>query len=793
MKIADQLQQLFHKSEPTKDVYLSLTLTHQQVSGCVWSIGPEDTLDIMHSAHASSQDASWEKRIEAADTVISAMEEKSGVGELHKTVLGFAPEFLTSEGDIDKAIRADIKRMTTMLELKPVGFVNIETAIVFQIKHEEGVPPSLILFHIAGENMQVSLYRVGNVVGKRDVKISEFIVEDVENAIKSFADVEVLPSRMILYGGDKEVLDGVKSQLLTHQWTTRANFLHYPTIDVFDLEHVARAVALAGASELTASYIEDPTSPPAGGYVGASEKDVETHIEEETFAEAVVAEPVVSSAEEKTIEDAIQEEQNAFSSTKHVEDTEEIQEENALMDEEEELPEVHPEDENVVSVDPAALGFHQERDILEHPVASRASAIPEQKEIPAVSTPKKSVIVQMQEKLAGIFSLIKIPRVPQGSSRFPVLPVVLIGLVIVGLFGLIYYFVPKATVTIGVIPNTIDKTKTITISTTLTTVDQEKFSIPGKKLEQSVTGEKVAAVTGKKKIGDPAKGTVTIYNKATSERTVKKGTILVTNSLQFSLDSDVSIASASESIGSVTYGKATAAVTAVAIGEEGNITAGKDFTFKELSSSIATARNDQPFTGGTSRETTVVTRADYDAMVKVLSDELVTKAKADLLAGVAGGEKLIDSTIKTTVTSKTFQEELDQEATELHGKVTITISGVSYNEQDIKFVLVPLASSEIPTGYALHDGRTTVTVETPVAKKDGTLSAVSKISLVSLPSVDAEVVKKALVWKTISGAQEHIKTIQGVGSVEFFFLRSMTKTRLPMNPANITVDVVVVQ
>ena len=766
MKIADQLQHLFHKSEPTKDVYLSLTLFHQQIAGCVWAIGQEDVLDIIHSAHAPSQDVSWEKRIEAADAVISSLEEKSGVGELHKTVLGFAPEFLTSEGDIDKAIRADIKRMTTMLELKPVGFVNIETAIVFQIKHEEGVPPSIILFHIAGENMQVSLYRVGNVVGQRNVKMSEFIVEDVENAIKSFADVEVLPSRMILYGADKEELDGVKSQLLTHQWTTRANFLHYPTIDVFDLEHIARAVALAGASELTASFVEDPTPPPAGEHT------------EEAITETVVAQQELPSAEEKTIEEVIQEEQSVSS--------------DEMMDEEE-LPEVHPEDANVVSVDPATLGFHQERDILEHPVASHASQTAEQKENPESRTSKTSVLTQIQEKVAAVVSLVKNVRAPHGASRFPVLPVVFIGLVVFGLLGLVYYFVPKATVTIGVIPNTIVKTKTISISTTLATVDLEKFSIPGKKLEQSVTGEKTAAVTGKKKIGDPAKGTVTIYNKSTSERTVKKGTILVTNSLQFSIDNDVSIASASESIGSVTYGNATAAVTAVAIGEDGNIGAGKDFTFKDLSSSVATARNDQPFTGGTSRETTVVTRADYDAMVSALSDELVTKAKADLLAGVAGGEKLIDSTIKTTVTSKTFREELDQEATELHGKVTITISGVSYNEQDIKSVLVPLATSEIPTGYALHDGRTTVAVETPVAKKDGSLSAVSKISLVSLPSVDAEAVKKALVWKTISSAQEHIKTIQGVGSVEFFFLRSTTKNRLPINPANITVDVVVVQ
>ena len=73
-------------------------------------------------------------------------------------------------------------------------------------------------------------------------------------------------------------------------------------------------------------------------------------------------------------------------------------------------------------------------------------------------------------------------------------------------------------------------------------------------------------MTGKKKIGDPSKGTVTLYNKTTTARSLKKGTILTAKSLQFTLDTDTSVASASESIGSITFGKISTAVTAVDIG-----------------------------------------------------------------------------------------------------------------------------------------------------------------------------------------------------------------------------------
>lgn len=776
MKIADQLHNLFAKKTPTKDVYCSLTLFHKNVSGCIWSIGEDETLSIIHCTHASCGDISWNARIEAADEVVSTLSETYREGEFHNTVLGFAPEFLTADGNIDTSIRSDVKRLTTMLELKPVGFVNIESAMVFQIKHDEGVPPSILLLHVAGEEMKVALYRVGKFIGERTVRISEFIVEDVETAIKSFSDVEILPSRMILYGTTREELESIKSQLLTHQWTTRANFLHYPTIDIFDLDRVAHAVALAGASELTAAFVEEKTE----------EQEGEREIGEELVAETVVAQEneTEKEKEEKTLEELIEEDKKTI---------EREAEEEIGKEEQEEILEVHPEDANVVPVAPESLGFQKETDILEHPI------VPPHPKQPATTGPEEELEEHnptqgsLKEKLAGVGMAIKKIHLPSFSTNMPILPIGIGVALCLGILAFFAYTIPKATVTISVIPSTVVKTKSVTIAPTAVSLDTAKFIVPGKQLEQSVTAEKTASVSGKKRIGTPAKGTVTIYNKATALRTLKKGTVLTSNALQFSLDSDVEIASASESIGSITFGKATAGITAIGIGEEGNLPSGSEFTVKDISSGVVSARNDQAFSGGTSREATVVTRADYDALVKTVSDELVAKAKADLLAGVAGNEKLIDQTVKTTVTSKTFKEELDQETNELHGKVTLTISGIVYSEDDMKSILMPLATPEVPGGYVANEGRTTVEVTTPSVKKDGTIVVQATISLVSLPSVDGTALTKQLMGKTIDQAQDIIKKIQGVGSVEIFFSHALTKRRLPMSAKNIEVAVVVSQ
>ncbi len=774
MKITQQLQHLFHPNKPqVKELYLSLTILHQHIAGCTWSIGQDEVLEVVSCDSADSLDTSWAKRIEAADDVLGKLQDASGTDNIHNTVLGFAPEFLSKEGNISHAIRPDLKRLTTMLELKPVGFVSVDTAIIFQIKHEEGVPPSVILLDVTGETLEVSLYRVGACVGSRSVKVSEFIVEDVETAIKSFPDMEILPSRMILYGAGKEILENIKSQLLTHQWTSRANFLHYPTIDIFSFDDISHAVALAGASELTATFVEEKIEEQAS--IGEEEEDGET-------IATVIAQQGQTQDEPPTMTEETLKEIDVIPQ-------EEPKEEQDQPEEEETLPEVTLDDANVVPVAAEEFGFHSGKDVLSEPEEESRKEEQQIKKPMAVLAVGKNI----SETVKSFFSKIQGIHLAKSKSHFPIFPVVGIAIAVFGILGTLYYFLPKATVTLTVVPNTVKKEKTITISTAAAAVDGTKFIVPGKKLEQSVSGEKVSPVTGKKRIGDPAKGTVVVYNKAVASKTLKKGTVLVGNTLQFTLDSDVDVASASESIGSITFGKATAAVTAAVIGEEGNLAAGVEFTFKDVSSSVLIARNDQPFVGGKSRETTVVSRADYDAMVKALTDELVVKAKADLLAGVAGGEKMIDQTIKTAVTSKTFTEELDQEATQLHGKVTITISGISYSEQDIKSILLSLAQADIPSGYVMNEGRTVVSVDNPVVKKDGNITATASISLVSIPNIDVTKIRSDLVGKNSKNVEAIFKNIAGIGSAEFLFSRSMIKNRFPINPKNIRIDVVVGQ
>jgi hypothetical protein len=383
---------------------------------------------------------------------------------------------------------------------------------------------------------------------------------------------------------------------------------------------------------------------------------------------------------------------------------------------------------------------------------------------------------------------ITIPHFTIPAGKWPVIAIA-VGVLL--LTALLYWFVPHANVTVFTLPKSLTASGSVTIDPTATVVDADNKVIPGTSAEKSVSGTKTIPVTGKKNIGDPAKGSVTIYNKATTSKTFGKGATLTSGSLQFTLDGDVQVASASESVGSITFGKATGAITASQIGTESNLPSSTEFHFKDFDSSVAIARNDGALTGGTSKSVTVVSRADQDAFVKAVSADLVDKAKQDLSGSVTGSQKLIDETITTSVTQKTFNQELDQEVKELSGNATVTVSGTAYNEDDVKTLMKSMITGQIPSGYTLAEGRTEVTLENVKVAKNGKVTAKATIKTDAVPTLDVADIRNHLVGKTISSAQEYLKALAGVAAIEVRFGLSFTKSRLPINANNITVGVAI--
>lgn len=791
MKLPDVFNQFLRKSPVRQEAYLSLVLEAGMVQSAVWTIEKGRKTRVSEAAIEHVADNSWEKRLEACDRAIARLADREDRDDFEKVVLGLPAYYLDRDDNIEHATGTHIKKLTQELELIPIGFVPIHQAIVNMIKQDEGVQPSVILLEVGPEQTTLILYKVGVIVGRALITNDDF-VPGVEHALKGFKDIEVLPSRMLLYGSAQDTLEDYKRDLLKHPWPTRANFIHYPKIEILPLLSLAGAVSLAGASELATTVGEEDET----------QVRTDTPVTQATSRRSEAPESPNDS--DQTIEDVMtvkadQIEEEKIEETEHTEGNEVIEDDvldqEVSPDDNHDAPDTAIEaDDNLIEVAPETLGFHQNVDILDHP-PSEKKMMQETVQIDGTEKNETGGIIggTVSRLVSGIqmhqFRAIRLPKA--GLLAF-----VLFAFVVVGGGWLTYWVLPVVNVTLLEIPKTLTESSAVTVNPTATAVDAASKTVPGVMQEKSVSGDKKIAVTGQKDIGDPARGTVTIYNKSLTGKQLKKGTVLTAGNLSFSLDSEISIASASESLasGSVTYGKANAAITALKLGPQSNLPASTEFSLKDTSTGVMVARNDLTLAGGSSKVVTVVSRVDYETLIADLTKELIAKAKAELGNSVTGGERLIDATVKTSVTNKKFNAELDQEIQELAGTITVAITGISFRDEDVASLFADLVTANVPSGYALRSSGETIHAKNIKIQKDGTIAVVIEYQGAALPVFDLPAIKAKLAGKTIPQAQEILKGISGVGGVEIGTVtKSLWGQKLPAKSGNIAISVAVLE
>ncbi|MCL4360654.1 baseplate J/gp47 family protein [Patescibacteria group bacterium] len=775
MNLPGAIDQLFHKDRKEAHGYLSLLLDPGFCAVAVWSVGSSGRPDIVTAAGERVAGDTWEERTEATDRALGKIDAAGGGRELKKVVLGLAAPYLTSEGDISSEIKPHIKKLTKTLDLEPIGYVSLEQSIIHKLKADEGVPPSVILLYLAGDTLTVSVYKVGMALGQRILQMDDGVAGRLEQTLKSYTEAEVLPSRIELFGQNKTRLEELQSQLLKHPWPTRANFLHFPKIEIIGMKDIITSVCFAGSAELAKAMGTETAdeSPAAGGTEGHGAVRAVAQHEAEAYA-------VSKDGEEQEPPDS---------------ETEACGHETRGPD-----GKAGGEASNVVMVEPESLGFRKKEDILDERARTGTVDLPPGEEAYAderirppghqAGPPGLGV-----SRFASLLTSLRMPnlrtifsdaRLPGGVDRWKAGAGILI-LLTSAAAGL--WFLPGASVTIVAATKTVSDSVPVTVDPSASSPSAASDTIPGKTEEATMSGEKTIAVTGTKQIGNPAKGTVTIYNKSLTEQVFPKGTVLTNGSLKFTLDSDVSVASASENIGSRIYGTGTADVTAVSIGPGGNLPSGTEFSFVSTPSSTVTARNDQALAGGSSKTVTVVSRADYDTLVKSVSDELVAKSTQELGGAVGSGDKLIEGTVQTTVSSKKFDQELDQQASSLHGTVTLTVSGTAYNSRDLLSLLRAIAADKIPAGYTVPEDHLTVALGTPKVQKDKTVNLPVTYTATAVPVLDTTAIRNAIAGKSNAAVQSYAGGITGVGEISVVFHLWPFSGFMPLNPNNISVTI----
>ena len=417
-------------------------------------------------------------------------------------------------------------------------------------------------------------------------------------------------------------------------------------------------------------------------------------------------------------------------------------------------------DKNQPKVDD--LGFVEGEDILlSEPQKIKPPALPRQPEDYAIDT-ESNVVAPAVAPVIPQNEPPKKSKIPKFNFHFKWKKIGIAALAILVLAFVASYaagqVLTNAQVIIKVSAQPLEKDMNVTAQKDAS-LDSLKLQIPAQEITQTDGGSQKAVATGSKKIGQNAKGQITVFNWTTLDKTFPKGTTVIAKSgIKFNLDDDVTSASRS----AASPGQAKVNVTAADVGAGGNLAGGQDFRFLQYDELLYSAHNDNAFGGGDSKQITVVSADDLDRLQKLLTDSLTQKAKTDL-KNKASPQKLNDNAIIIKVLKKTFDKNALDEASLVNLDMQVEASALVYSEDDLKKLL---AASVGPASNNLEARPQNIQIlDLNVQKGQNKLTLSGRFRAGLVPKINEDDLKNKIAGQDTKKTREIIKQIPEVSDV----------------------------
>jgi hypothetical protein len=722
------------------ELYWSLVIEKGWVQAGIWFIG-----DKAAEVVSISSGAAWvsdQELLEATDAVLSSAVQKlpEDFAEPQKTVFGVSTTWV-KDGEIAEEFLAKIKKLCTELSLTPVGFVVLPEAIAHLYKSEEGTPLSAIVLKSGDENLEISIFKLGSLVGSTEVARSVSLVEDVTEGLSRFDTTEPPPSRFIVYDGKEGDLEEVKQTLIQATWgdSSKIKFLHTPQVEILETDRKVLATSLAGAAEI-------------GDVSAVIQKDddvVEEPKPEDSEVIPAKVEPNIVSAENL-----------GFSVGQDVSAGQEsVMEKNDIQ--------------NVI------------------PVAPVPNVVPVAPPIPRPSPAKVAEeYISKSKNLFHSFSMKLFPRirntVPKIKNSTLVTILIVLAVAIIGTI-LLWWFGQKAKVTIFVTPKRFEEQTQISFNTN-GEFDALSGNIPAELVTDQVTGEKVKATSGTKLIGNKAAGNVQIANGNGAPVNLAAGTIITSSSgFKFVTNSSASV---SGQLLPGSPGVANIDVTAGDIGAQYNLAKGEIFSVGNYSKALVAGTSTADFSGGSSQQVSAVSREDQTGLESDLKGELTQNTKSNLLAKVSGDSIFVDELAGLAVASEEFDHKVGDSADSLKLSLSLNASGLAADKVKLLEYAVNVLKGKTPEGYSLKEDQIDFKF-TFVSLTDGKYNYNVTIGANFLPEVDQQKIIAVIAGKTPVVVQNHFASIPGFDHAEVTLSIKFPGAlgTLPRISKNISIDV----
>lgn len=312
-------------------------------------------------------------------------------------------------------------------------------------------------------------------------------------------------------------------------------------------------------------------------------------------------------------------------------------------------------------------------------------------------------------------------------------------------------------------PNSSSKDTQITLaaSSTQKEVNTKDKIIPYETSEVTKTGEDQLATTGKKSVGEPAKGRVTITNQDTnSEKTFAAGTILTpvsTTSMTYKLDNEVTLEKAPPGSNK----SAGVNVTAVKPGPEGNLAEGSVFKVGSSDATFVFAKNDIAFTGGTIREAKVASAQDRETLKNKILEKINKEIQTELEKKVKGS-LVVENSYETKIVKETYDPKaVDGEAETLKATIQVQTKANLVKEDNLKKILIEsLSQSEKNT--KVDEENLTVSASLTDREANGNLKLIGKAKANLFATLDESDIKRHVIGKSLKASANYLDSVKEI-------------------------------
>ncbi len=740
----------FGKKKETLEYFFALNISSEKLTCALW------TIESKHLKIVQTAVGTYSTLEDLTATTDKLLDETLGIKELdpQKILFGVPSSWLADESLKMEKLKV-LRELVKELELSPMAYVESSHALIHFLEKTDGVVPTAILVGFETHHLTVTVVRAGKLDGVKLISRGENSGADIEKALLTISSVETLPSKILIYG---EEVNQLKNQLLSYPWMSKLSFLHFPKIDTMPEDIEIKSVCFAGASEIDSniSYVEKP-------------------IGEHSVKSSLVTKDIENL--EKTEKSTPVEKENLGFMVGDVST-------------QEDSPEVPPVDEETLDSE----GAMDEDYLIKHP--SEDLSLPQETdlietddfehELPAPVESRMDIVTSSLGQLTKKFSLKKF--LPKSFKNSAFLTGV-IGAILLILAA--YLLLPKAEVKIFVEPKILEKDATVTADPNQKTVNEESKIIPGQIVETQVLGSAKDNATGQKEVGNPAKGTVVIYNKTFDAKPLGKGTIVTSSGgLKFTLDTAVNIASQSATDSAITFGKVSTAVSAIEVGADSNLPSGSELSVSGFSNQQISAKAEGNFSGGTSKTVTVVSSDDQKKLLASLASNLRKQAQQQLQDKLPQ-KKILEESLLEEIIKKSFNKNINDQASEFSLNLTSKYKGTAFEDKDLKSIVSKLVVTQVPDGFQLNLEDTETQADVSKIEKDGKLIFLAKFKAKLLPKIDTEKVKNQIKGKSLNEATNIIKSMENILGSDIKVSPKLPSflQRLPILGKNIKIEV----